>query len=1063
MNLPQFSIKRPVTTTMIYLGLILLGIISLQRLPRELFPPITYPQITVSTSYQNAAPEEIETLITKPLEEVVGTVSGLRRINSVSKEGLSLITLEFLWGTNMDFASLNVRERIDLIKEILPRDADEPLIVKFNPFEMPVMILSVTENAPGGDTDFQQAELLRISRKYIKDALDKVNGVAYSRVTGGLEREILVELDQGRLFASSIAILDVAEAIRRANLNYPAGAIKGDFYEYLIRTMGEFKDVSEINDVPVSLDEFMDYSRAFQPQGKKKEQRRLIFLSDVGAVKDTYKEVSSYSRYNGKSNVSISIYKQSGSNSVEVADTVKSALIKLKETLPKDIQIKAIYDQSSFIKGSINGVTNAAIMGSVLAFLVLLIFLQNYRDSTTIVAAIPISIVVVFGLMYMKGITLNMISLGGLALGVGMLVDNSIVVIENISRHLKEKKEETAREAAVSGSNEVFGAIASSTLTTVAVFIPMIFVVGIAGQLFKELAFTVTYSLMVSLVVALTVVPLMCSGQKPSGGRSILNKFLAGRINKEKKERRVFKFFAFFIDKVEEKYTGLLRVFLKNKRRGLSIILAIFVVSLFGFFLLDKELLPKVDEGQFTIKMDMPTGTLLEITDENAGKIEELLLKDKNVGDVMVTAGSSRTDKIGESLGSHQAEIIVNLVEKKKRKIKTEEFINQFKDKIAGLDIKVENIEYVIRGSVLQVSAMEQAPIVIEIKGGNLKVLSSLADDTRNEIRRLPGVYGVKNTLEATSPETKVEIIKDKAWLYDLSVADIARNVQAGLKGYIPTKFKEEGEEIDIRVRLSAEDRKDILRLSRLIVHSPLGIDLPLTEVANLSQGKGPSAIKRMDRERVVLVTANYSGGKFSGVVAGINKRLKDIKIPSGYIVKLGGENEDMGESFASLRFALILSFVLIYMIMAAQFESLWQPFIIMFAVPLSIIGVVLSLLLSGTSISVTVLFGIIILGGIVVNNGIVLMDYVNLLVREKGMPVNEALVEAGRVRLRPVLMTSLTTILGLVPLAFGIGDDSGIQAPMAVTVMGGLAVSTFLTLLVIPALYLISYKKRDR
>lgn len=1061
MNLPQFSIKRPVTTTMIYLGLLLLGFISLQRLPRELFPPITYPQITISTSYQNAAPEEIETLITKPLEEIVGTVSGLRRINSVSKEGLSLITLEFLWGTNMDFASLNVRERIDLIKEILPRDADEPLIVKFNPFEMPVMILSVTENVTGGDTDFQQAELLRISRKYIKDALDKVNGVAYSRVTGGLEREILVELDQGRLFASSISILDAAEAIRRANLNYPAGAIKGDFYEYLIRTMGEFKEVSEINDVPVSLDEFIAYSKVFQLQEKKKEQRRLIFLSDVGTVKDTYKEVSSYSRYNGKSNVSISIYKQSGSNSVEVADTVKNALVKLKETLPKDIQIKAIYDQSSFIKGAINGVTNAAIIGSVLAFLVLLVFLQNYRDSTTIVVSIPISIVVVFGLMYMKGITLNMISLGGLALGVGMLVDNSIVVIENISRHLKEKKEETIGEAAVYGSNEVFGAITSSTLTTVAVFIPMIFIVGIAGQLFKELAFTVTYSLLVSLVVALTVVPLMCSGQEPSGGRSIFNKLLAGRINKEKKERRIFKFLSFFIEKIEEKYTGLLKFFLNNKRRGLGIISVIFVISLFGFFLLDKELLPKVDEGQFTIKMDMPTGTLLEVTDENVGKIEGLLLRDKNIEDVMVNAGSSRTDKIGESLGSHQAEVLVNLVEKKKRKIKTGEFISQFKDKIAGLDLKVENIEYVIRGSVLQVSAMEQAPIVIEIKGGNLKVLSSLADDVRNEIKRLAGVYGVQNTLEATSPETKVEIIKDKAWLYDLSVADIARSVQAGLKGYIPTKFKEEGEEIDVRVRLSAEDRKDILRLSRLVVHSPLGIDLPLTEVANLSQGKGPAAIKRMDRERVVMVTANFAGRKFSKVVSEINKRVKDIKVPSGYIVKLGGENEEMGESFASLRFALILSFVLIYMIMAAQFESLWQPFIIMFTVPLSIIGVVTALLVSGTAISVTVLFGIIILGGIVVNNGIVLIDYVNLLVREKGKPVYESLVEAGRVRLRPVLMTSLTTILGLVPLAFGIGDDSGIQAPMAVTVMGGLAVSTFLTLLVIPALYLISYKRK--
>lgn len=1043
MNLPQFSIKKPVTTVMIFSGLVLLGLISWQRLPQELFPPVTYPQLTVSTSYQNAAPEEIETLVTKPLEEVVGTVSGLRRISSISREGLSLITLEFSWGTNMDFASLNVREKIDLIKEMLPREAEEPLIVKLNPFEQPVMILSVTWSKSGSseNSQFQQAELLRLSKKYIKDRLDKVSGVAYSRVSGGLEREILAELDQGRLFASGISILDVVEALRRANLNYPAGSFKGDFYEYLIRTMGEFKEVSDINEVPVSLDEFRDYTKISAPPEEEKKPKRLIFLSEVGGVKDTYKEITNYSRYNGQNNVSISVYKQSGANTVEVASGSKKAIERLKEELPKGILLKVIYDQSSFIQGAIKGVRDAAILGGCLAFLVLLFFLQSYRVSTIIVISIPVSIIIVFALMYMQGLSLNMISLGGLALGVGMLVDGAIVVIESIFRHTKETGE--APSAAIKGTNEVAAAITSSVLTTVVVFVPMIFVVGIVGQLFKELAFTVTYSLLASLAVALTLVPLMCVKYGRPSRADTKGAAVEG-----------------LIARVEESYTRLLKKFLDKRKRGLAAVFLIFLFSLLFFFFLDKEFLPRIDEGQFTVKIDMPAGTLLEVTDESAGKIEKLLLGNEAVEDVMVNAGSSKSEKIGESLGSHQAEIMVNLVKKEKRKIKTDKFISQFKEEVERLDLRANNIEYIVRGSILQTSSGERAPIIIEIKGESLKTLDLLAKEAQKKIEPLAGVYGIKNTLEETSPETKISIIKDKAWLYNLSVADIARVVQTAVRGYVPTSFKQEGEEIDIRVRLNPEDRKDLANLNRLIIHSPLEIDIPLTKVAVLSQGKGPTAIKRLDRERVVLISANFAGPKFSRVIGEIDKRLKTLKAPPAYSVRISGENEAMKESFASLRFALILSCVLIYMIMAAQFESFWQPFIIMFSVPLALIGVVLVLFLTGTPVNVTVLFGIIILGGIVVDNGIVLIDYVNLLVREQKRPVYDALVEAGRVRLRPILMTSLTTVLGLVPLAFGLGDDSGLQAPMAITVIGGLTVSTFLTLLVIPAIYLMTNDK---
>lgn len=1042
MNLPEFSVKRPVTVTMIFLALVLLGVISWQRLPQELFPPVTYPQLTISTNYQNAAPEEIETLITKPLEEVVGTVSGLKTISSTSKEGSSLITLEFSWNSNMDFASLNVREKIDLVKERLPREADDPIIMKFNPFELPVMVLSITQSEDSGyaDTNFQQAELLRLSKKYIKDELEKVTGVAYGRITGGLEREILVELDQGRLFASNISILDVVEALRRTNLDYPAGTIEGDFYEYLIRTMGEFKEVSELNDVPVSLDEFKDYSKIFEPEDEQENKKQLIFLSDVGKVKDAYKEVTNYSRYNGKENVSISIFKQSDANIVAVSEDIRKTLKRLENELPKGIIAKVIYDQATFIKESISGVRDSAVLGGILAFLVLMLFLWNYRTSLIIVISIPISILIVFTLMYMREISLNIISLGGLALGVGMLVDNSIVVIENIYRHRSEGKD--AKTAAIDGSVEVTGAITSATLTTVAVFLPMIFVVGITGQIFKELAFTVTFSLLGSWVVALTLVPLMCSGR---GGKNY--------TQKDTKPDRLS-----FFNLLQNFHIGLLKFFLRNKKKGLSLISLLFIFSLGIFFVLNKEFMPKVDEGQFIIKIDMPAGTLLDVTNKVAGKIEKMLIEDKNVKDVMLNVGSGQSEKVGKSLAPHQAEIHVSLI--KERKIKTDEFIGKLKGKIEGLNLEENSVEYIIPGNALASSFRENAPIIIEVKGEELDTLASLTEKVQKILEGICGVYGIKNTFGTTSPETKINIIKDKAWLYNLSVSDIATIVQAALKGYIPTKFKEQGQEINVRVRLKPEDRKDFASLKRLIIHTPVGGDIALAEVADLAQGRGPSAIERLDKERAVLISANLTGRKLSQVITEINQELKDIEVPAGYKIKLGGETEEMKESFASLAFALILSVILIYMIMASEFESLWQPFIIMFSVPLSIIGVALALFLTNTSLNVIALLGVILLGGIVVDNGIVLVDYVNILVIERKMPIADAVVEASRTRLRPILMTTLTTILGLVPLAFGWGDDSGLQTPMAIAVIGGLLVSTFFTLLVIPAIISFRIKK---
>src|SRR3989338_6452163 len=589
MRLPEFSVNRPVTTTMFFIGVLMLGVISLSRLPQELFPSITYPQLTVVTSYENAAPEEVETLITKIIEEAVGTVSNLKRISSVSKEGISIVTAEFNWGTNMDFASLGVREKIDLIKERLPLGSSDPIVMKFNPFELPVVTLSVTG-------DKTPSELLRISKKFIKDELEKIEGAASANISGGLEREILDSVDAGRMHASNISITKVVDALKSSNLNYPAGTIEEHFYEYLIRTMGEFKVVPEIEETVVSKEEQSQKpeEELRQTDESTKKDGRLIYLKDIARIKDTFQEKTSISRYNGRENISIAVQKQAGINTLLVAQNVRDKLAGIKRDLPAGVDVDIVYDQSIFIAQSIRGVMDAAIQGGVLAFLVLFIFLRNIWASLIVSFSMPISIMVAFSLMYFNGLTLNMLSTGGLALGIGMLVDNAIVVIENIYAHFR--KEKSIKEASKFGASEMSGAIFSSTLTTVAVFVPMIFVVGVAGQLFKELAFTVTFSLLASLIIALTLIPRLTA---------------MGSRKSRKSERISQSNFSFGIGPI---YVRAIPKVLKYRWIFLAGILMVFILSMGLFRFIGKEFMPKVDQREFIMKVNMPSGTKLEVT-----------------------------------------------------------------------------------------------------------------------------------------------------------------------------------------------------------------------------------------------------------------------------------------------------------------------------------------------------------------------------------------------------------------------------------------------------------------
>lgn len=1039
MNLPKFSVEKPVTVMMVVAAIMIFGVVSLGLLPQELFPQIVYPQLTVVTPYENAAPEEIETLITKPIEEAVGTVAGVKRIHSISKEGLSLVIAEFGWNQNINFAALGMREKIDLVKERLPREAEEPIVLPFNPFDKPIIILSIISSK-----DRPSLSLRELVRKMVKDEIEKVEGVASATISGGQEREIQIELNQDKLQSRRIPILDVSKAIASANLNYPAGTIKESFYEYLIRTLGEFTSVSDIGDVPLGgpQDESAQQEDPAR-KGASSRDKRLIYIKDVGDVVDGLKDRTSYSRFNGKENISIAIQKQAMGNTVRIVNNVKKKLKELKSDIPKDINITIVYDQSEYIKSAIGGVWDSAWQGGILVFIVLFYFLRNAWSALIVTLTIPISVMATFALMFFSGISINMMSLGGLAFGVGSLVDCAIVVVENIFRHMQMGKDK--KTASIVGANEVFISVTGSILTTVVVFLPLIFVIGIIGQISKDFALTVTFSLLASLVASLTIVPLLASrGVNVGKGVNLENE-----DNLEMVDR------AAATSRMRGAFTRLLENFVKYKAKHLSITILIFLASLALFAFMDKELMPKVDQGQFTIRFNMPAGTKLDVTNRVAERTEKFLLSIPETNSVSTTVGSTKestTKSIVERLDANQAELVIDL--KKKRKLKSSDVVQIIKNKFAVMNLDGASVEYILQENVLAAGMAVQAPVTLEIKGNELKVLGDIAHDIEKRLGSISGIYGIKDNLSEPSPETKVFIDKDKASMYGLSVTDIAQTALIGLKGYISSKLKQKGEEYDIRVRLREQDRNNFNKLSRLDILSPVGVSVQLSSVATFSRGKGPSEIRRLNQERVVSVYANVYDRPVKDVVSDVNQMITNLNIPKGYIVKLTGETEDMKASFSSMQSAIIAAFLLVYMIMAALFESLWQPLIIMFTIPLSLIGVSLGLFFTRTSISAYVLMGVGILGGIVVNNAIVLIDYINLS-RSKGMSAQDAAIYSSKVRLRPILMTALTTILGLAPMAFLGGEGAELRSPMAITVMGGLTVATFLTLIVIPTVYL--------
>ena len=1052
MKIVSFSIHRPVTVTMFMVAAVVFGTVAFDRLPINLLPDISYPTLTIRTEYPGAAPGEVENLISKPIEEAVGVVSGVVRTSSISRPELSDVIIEFEWGTNMDFASLDVREKLDMIN--LPRDAEVPVLLRFDPSLDPIMRIALA-----GEEDLISLRLLAEER--IKQELESLDGVASVQVSGGLEEEIQILVDEGRLAQIGIPISQVVQRLAQENINLTGGTLKDGEAEFLVRTLNEFRSVDEINDIVVGM-------RGMAP----------VLLKDVAEVRKGHKERKVITHLNGRESVEIAIYKEADKNTVAVAEAVKARLNEIMSEFKRfdvPIEMTIVNDQSVFIQNSVDEVRNAAVYGGILAILILYLFLRSFKSTLIIALAIPISVVVTFFFMYATSVSLNIMSLGGLALGVGMLVDNAIVVLEAIDRYYK-KKLPTA-EAAMKGASEVGKAVIASTLTTICVFVPIIFVEGIAGQLFNDQALTVTFSLAASLLVALTLIPMLAARQWPEhtlaradgaladGGGSVMrglrivfveiparllvtlaNGFAAAGRILGRPIRWLLGQFDRRLAAIIEAYPGFLERVLARRGRFLLGTLTLFVASLLAMRFIGNELIPEMSQGEFFVDVQLPIGTPLEETDRVMMRMAELVRPVPGVASVYTVAGTSSqmgfsATEQRENLGQLHVRLQPGMVGDAELAV-MDELRQRFAD-IPGIEYKFS------RPTLFSF----RTPIEVEVRGYNLQELQRISLELAQRMRDIPGLRDVKASTEGGNPEVQIVFNRKRVAQLGLDIQTIGTIIRNKVQGEVATEFNRMDRKIDIRVRNREDYRRNVDDLRRLTINPNGAVPIPLASVAEVTLERGPSEIRRVDQERVALVTANLKGRDLGSVTRDIQAVIDELILPPDFRVTIGGQQREMATSFDSMVLAIALAIFLVYLVMASQFESLVQPFIIMFTIPFALIGVVLTLLITGTPISVVVLIGVIMLAGIVVNNAIVLLDYINQLRRE-GLPKREAIKQAGQVRLRPILMTTLTTVLGLLPMAIGLGEGAEVRTPMAITVIGGLLVGTLLTLVVIPTVY---------
>jgi hydrophobic/amphiphilic exporter-1 (mainly G- bacteria), HAE1 family len=1012
MKIVKFSINRPVSVFMFMVAAVIFGFISYSKLNLNLLPKISYPTLTIRTEYPGTAPSEIENIISKPIEETAGVVDNVIRISSVSRAELSEVTVEFAWHTNMDFATLKLREKLDLLR--LPTGAEKPIILRYDPNEEPIMKLGIT-----GSSDAELGHTRYIAERELKQALESIAGVASASISGGLEDEIHIDIDEQQLSLLNIPITTIANRLAQENVNLSAGILKQKDSQYLVRTVNQFKNVEEIKEIIV-----------------EKRDDVLIKLSSVADVYRGYKERKVISRINGREGIEVAIYRAADANTVNVANAVNERLADIQADIlgPRGMNYMVITNQAKFIENTIQEVKQTALVGGVLAVIVLLYFLKNIRSTLIIGAAIPISVIITFFLMYSFDISLNIISLGGLALGIGMLVDNSIVVLESIQRYREEGAD--LRTAAHDGTTEVAGAVTASTFTTVAVFFPIVFVEGIAGQLFKDMALTVTFSLLASLIVSLTLVPMLNSVLRRENTREITSRWL----------KTIFKPLDKIYDKAQDTYKTAQSRSLKHRAVIFISVVLVFFFSVFLTRFMGQELIPTISQGEFIVNIEYQPGTPLSENSMITADIMEELNKYDEVESVYELVGKGSRGGISfQEERENLSEIIVRMAPgilgKKEDRLmaRVRGDLSDFPTK----DIKVYKPRLF----------SFKAPLEVVVSGNDLDRIKEISDELLAKVRNIDGIIDLKSSMEEGYPEIQILFNRARLASQNLTINAVGTQVRDKIEGNVATRFIESDREVDIRVRLGEEYRDRVEEISRIHIRNGLDAMVPIKSLAQIQIKEGPAEIRRILQQKSAVITGNLSGISLDEASEKVMAAAAEIPRSPDFTIYLAGQSMEQDVAFSSMIFAIFLAIFLVYLVMASQFESFRKPFIIMFTIPLGIIGVVFVGLLFGMTINVIVLIGLIILSGIIVNNAIVLVDYIGQL-QKRGMSKLEAIKNAAQVRWRPILMTTVTTVLALVPMALDHNEGFEIRIPLALTLIGGLIFGTFLTLVFIPLVY---------
>ena len=1017
MSIPRLAIQRPVTMFMLSGVIILLGFLSLMRLPVDLMPDVTYPSITVRVGYAGVGPLEIEELITRPIEQAMSAVAGLERLESTSQEGSSRVTLNFAWGTDLNEAADDVRNRLDRVRGRLPEEADPPIMFKFDANATPIMGI-------GLEGDFDSVTLREMAEHDLSPRLERVPGVASVSADGGLRRQIHVELSKEKIRALDLPVDRVINLLRSENQNTPVGEIDEGDITYLVRSQGQFENLDQIRDMVVMT-----------------RQGVPVYMKDIAEVKDSTEDLRGFTRINGRAGIRMRVTKQSGQNTVEIADAVRAEIERINREMPS-IRLSVLDDSSVFIKRSIAAVKEAAMLGAVLVIGIIFLFLRNVRSTVIICTSIPISVIGTFALLYFAGFTLNTMTFGGLALGVGMIVDASIVVLENTFRHMEHGKDRM--QAAIDGSEEVWSAILASTLTHIAVFVPLLFLTGVSSILFKQLSVVVMFSLTMSLFVAVTVVPVLCSRLLKLPPPAEQRTGLGGRLYTWSERA---------LNGMDDGYSRLIGRALLHRPTVIGVGVSLVAVAFLILPTIGFELMPATDEGEVSVTAELPVGTRIERAQEVAQRLESLIPEYVKESDTVIT--NAGAGGMGGSANRVQAQI--RLVAKDHRTRSSEDIATALNRQLTG----------VIPGVIIQTRASGgnqqmtrllsggggDSRLSVEIRGDNLAEAQRIATATKGVMDSVTEVRNARIGRDDGRPELALQIDRPKAAVLGLTVNNVASSIRTSVGGTQAAFFRQGGNEYPIVVRLREEDRQRVEDINDLLINTPQGQVLQAKNVVAVKQQTGPTEIQRKNQERILRVSAEPQV-PLSDAVAAVNAKLTGVRTSPEFTVGFGNEVEQQAQAFKQLQGVLILAILLVYAVMASQYESLRDPFIIMFSVPLAAIGVVAALKLTGTTFSLQAYIGVIMLAGIVVSNAILLVDYTNTLRQRDGMALRTAVETAGRTRLRPILMTTLSTILGLVPMSLGIGEGAELQAPLARVVIGGLAASTLITLVFVPTVY---------